>query len=244
MTDIVYEHPLNEQARVYLRLDALLNQVTVARNQADMPYISLFRGLFDLQEILEQVQVKADLAKDLDKQRQRLRSLMDIPHVDQAMLQQILNELDGSHKAILSSPRLGQHLREDKFLSGIRQRFSLPGGSCSFDVPSLHHWLHCPAEQQQADISRWLSPLASLQTALALWLRIQRESSPFLAQTARNGFYQQDSDNGSMIRLGLSPEFGVYPLISGHRSRFAIRFIPFTEGKEIPENLPFRIAVC
>ncbi len=106
MTDIVYEHPLNEQARVYLRLDALLNQVTVARNQAEMPYISLFRGLFDLQEILEQVQVKADLAKDLDKQRQRLRSLMDIPHVDQAMLKQILAELDACHKAYSPLPGL------------------------------------------------------------------------------------------------------------------------------------------
>jgi cell division protein ZapD len=36
-------------------------------------------------------------------------------------------------------------LREDRLIGLVRQRLSIPGGCCSFDLPTLHMWLHMPA---------------------------------------------------------------------------------------------------
>ena len=58
--------------------------------------------------------------------------------------------------------RFGSALKEDKLLSAIRQRFAIPGGACSFDLPNLHFWLQQPLEQRLAEIAQWLETLALL----------------------------------------------------------------------------------
>lgn len=244
-SDTLYEHPLNEQVRIYLRLEFLLNQLEeVSGLSAQCHHIQFYRNLFDLMDILEQVQVKADLIKDLDKLRKRLKAWADVPNVDLSQLQGLLETLEHHHQKVLNATRFGQPLREDRFLSSIKQRFSIPGGSCSFDLPSFHHWLHLPLAQRQSDIQRWQSTLLPLKDALFFWLSITREIGQTTNPSARNGFYQQDVENASLIRISLSPEEQVYPLVSGHKNRFAIRFMPFDESHEVAENIPLTITIC
>ena len=74
-----YEHPLTEKVRIYLRLDYLFRQMHHSSNQSDpWQYKIFFHALFDLLEILDQVQVKTDLAKDIEKQRQQLMNWLMI----------------------------------------------------------------------------------------------------------------------------------------------------------------------
>ncbi|WP_318483919.1 cell division protein ZapD [Photobacterium leiognathi] len=240
-----YEHPLTEKVRIYLRLDYLLRQMQHSSNQNDpWQYKIFFNALFDLLEILDQVQVKTDLAKDIDKQRQQLKSWLNIDGVDEYALQQMIDAMEQAHKALISSPRLGQSLREDRFLSSIKQRFSIPGGSCCFDLPSLHHWLHLPDEEKQSAMKAWLSELDELQDALNLWLKLIRETAQYKTHHARNGFFQYDAEDACLLRLEICAEDGVYPMISGHRNRFAIRFSPFTEGEPVASDLEFKLAIC
>lgn len=245
MTTHYFEHPLNEKTRIYLRVEALLNQLDVAAQFSDdMQHLIFYRSLFDLLEIFEQIQLKSELAKDIEKQRLAYRSWLNVEGVDQEMLQNVLNEVDTVHSDLMGAERFGQSLKEDRFLSAIRQRFNLPGGSCCFDLPALHHWLHLPMNKKQSDANQWLSTLRPLAEALKLWLKLTRETGHFRAILANAGFYQSDADEANILRLEIPMQFGVYPMISGHKNRFAIKFIEFESGQASVANVEFQLAVC
>ncbi|MEZ8128554.1 cell division protein ZapD [Enterovibrio norvegicus] len=244
-SDTLYEHPLNEQVRVYLRLEQLLLQISQSESFTESGHSTLFfKSIFDLMEILEQVQVKAELAKDLEKQRAKLQTWLDVPAVDKDQLMALLSESRQFQQTLLQAPRLGQKLREDKFLSSIRQRFSIPGGTCSFDLPALHHWLNLPLAHCQADAIEWQSSLKPLSNALSFWLRLTRDGSAMQSLTVKNGFLQQDVEGASLLRIKISPDYNAFPLISGHKSRFAIRFMPFDESQNVADNMSLSLAVC
>ena len=245
MSTHYFEHPLNEKTRIYLRVEALLNQLDVsAQFKDDMQHLLFFRSLFDLLEIFEQIQLKAELAKDIEKQRQTYKSWLGVAGVDQDMLDTILTDVAEVHTRLMAAERFGQSLKDDRFLSAIRQRFNLPGGSCCFDLPALHHWLHLPLDKKHQDAQHWLESLLPLAHALKLWLKLARETGPFEAQTATTGFYQSDADEANILRLNLPINYGVYPMISGHKNRFAIKFIEFHSGQACTQDIHFKLAVC
>lgn len=73
-----YEHPLNEKVRIYLRLEHLLKQLHDSSELSDpWQYTIFFNALFDLLELIEQIPVKTDLAKALDKQSTKLKAWLD-----------------------------------------------------------------------------------------------------------------------------------------------------------------------
>lgn len=245
MTTHYFEHPLNEKTRIYLRVESLLRQLDNSSHFSDgSQHLVFYRSLFDLLEIFEQIQLKSELAKDIEKQRLTYRNWLNIEGVDQEMLRKILDDVDIAHSHLMSAERFGQSLKEDRFLSAIRQRFNLPGGACCFDLPALHHWLHLPNEQKQADVAVWLNSLSPLAGALKLWLRLTRETGLFKEQLAKAGFFQSDAEEANILRLEIPMHLGVYPMISGHKSRFAIKFIEFSSGQAYPSDVNFRLAVC
>jgi len=245
MTTHYFEHPLNEKTRIYLRVEALLNQLNISADfNDDMQHLVFFRSLFDMLEIFEQIQLKSELAKDIEKQRLTYRAWLDIDGVDQEMLRGILNNVDNTHSKLMAAERFGQSLREDRFLSTIRQRFNLPGGSCCFDLPALHHWLHLPEEAKKSDAHKWMASLKPLSEALTLWLNLTRETGDFHNIAAHSGFYQSDADEANILRLEIPMHYDVYPMISGHKNRFAIKFLDFSSGQASTQNIEFRLAVC
>ena len=245
MTIHKFEHPLNEKARIYLRVESLLRQMNQSASFSDnLHYLQFFRSIFDLLEIFEQIQLKAELAKDLEKQRQAYKSWLDVEGVDQDKLRSILEEVDTAHKNLMASERFGKTLKEDRFLNSIRQRFNLPGGTCCFDLPALHYWNHLPAEQRIRNAQSWMSTLDSLSKSLSLWLKLCRETGYFKPQIARNGFLQSEAEEASILRLSIPMNYGVFPMISGHKSRFAIKFMSFETGQAYSQDVEFDLAVC
>ena len=195
-------------------------------------------------DILEQVQVKADLGKDLEKLRLQYKAWMDIEGVDQSALLSVLEQISQVHQNLMQTTRPGHSLKEDRFLSALKQRFFIPGGDCCFDLPALHHWLHLPLEVRSSNTHNWMSQLLSLSDALSLWLRLTRETAHFEPQIARNGFMQSDMENANLLRLEIPIEYGAYPMISGHKSRFALRFMSFETNKNCEKDIEFTLAVC
>ena len=192
MTTHKFEHPLNEKTRIYLRVESLLRQMHSSSTFSDgLQYQIFFRSLFDLLEIFEQIQLKIELVKDIEKQRFSYKNWLNVEGVDQTMLQGILSEIDTVHKQLKSAERFGLSLKSDRFLSAIRQRFNLPGGACCFDLPALHYWLHLPLEKKMRDAKQWMDTLSVLYRSLALWLKLTRETGYVKPQIARAGFFQK-----------------------------------------------------
>jgi cell division protein ZapD len=240
-----FEHPLNEKTRIYLRIEALLVQMNNASLfTQEYHYQLFFRSLFDLLDIFEQIQLRSELAKDIEKQRLLYRSWLDVEGVDQNTLNALLDEIDAAHAGIMRSDRFGVSLKDDRFLIAIRQRFNLPGGSCCFDLPALHYWLHLPLERKQQDAELWVDSLRPLEKALSLWLKLTRETGSFRPKLAARGFLQSDAEDANLLRLIIPLDYGVFPMISGHKNRFTIKFIEFESGQATLQDIEFKLAVC
>ena len=54
----------------------------------------------------------------------------------------------------------------------LKQRFSIPSGSCNFDLPQYHFCLAEGPQKQSKDADVWLTHFEALQKALILFLKI------------------------------------------------------------------------
>ena len=245
-TQILFEHPLNEKMRTWLRIEFLIQQCShhlpVCDHATALP---LLRNLGDLLDVIERGEVRTDLLKELERQQRKLQGWAEVPGVDQSRIDSIRQQLKQSSSILMAAPRIGQFLREDRLIGLVRQRLSIPGGCCSFDLPTLHVWLHLPQEQRDVQVKSWLESLEPMNQALSLILDLIRNSAQFRKQTSLNGFYQDNGDDADLLRLHLSLAVQLYPQISGYKSRFAIRFMPLdSENGTVPERLDFELACC
>lgn len=206
---------------------------------------AFFRNISDLLDVFERGEVRTELLKELERQQRKLQAWVEVPGVDQDRIEALRQQLKSAGSVLISAPRIGQQLREDRLIALVRQRLSIPGGCCSFDLPTLHIWLHLQQAQRDAQIETWLASLNPLTQALTLVLDLIRNSAPFRKQTSLNGFYQDNGDDADLLRLMLTLDSQLYPQISGHKSRFAIRFMPLdSENGLVPERLDFELACC
>ncbi|CAM6316726.1 MULTISPECIES: cell division protein ZapD [Citrobacter] len=245
-THVLFEHPLNEKMRTWLRIEFLIQQLSVnlpIATHADA--LHFFRNVGDLLDVFERGEVRTELLKELERQQRKLQAWIEVPGVDQSRIEALRQQLKTTGTVLISAPRIGQFLREDRLIALVRQRLSIPGGCCSFDLPTLHMWLHLPQAQRDAQVDAWLASLNPLNQALTLILDLIRNSAPFRKQTSLNGFYQDNGEDADLLRLNLPFESLLYPQISGHKSRFAIRFMPLdSEHGVVPERLDFELACC
>ncbi|PJG59878.1 cell division protein ZapD [Aeromonas cavernicola] len=240
---MIYDFPLNEKSRTYLRLESLFSQIRDNLG-CDQPWahIAFFKGLFDLQELLERGDLRADLIKDLERLGQRLTHWASLPDVDLAQIKQMQQESSQLARSLLNSSRPGVRLKEDRLLGSIRQRFSIPGGLCAFDVPQLHHWINTPVAVRHQQMQQWLSDINLLMDAISLLLRLWRESGSFNERLASNGFFQDTAESAELIRIKLTGNQLCYPTLSGHKNRFALRFLPSAEQQI--GDVSFLLACC
>ncbi|MER2493818.1 cell division protein ZapD [Catenovulum sediminis] len=248
MTEILYEFPLNEKIRTYLRIETLLERIKQQCGRSDAwAILDYLNGLFAILDIIERGDLKSDLLKDLEKHEKQLVVWAEHPSVNNNALQSLLASVIEMSGRLMSSSKLGQKLREDKFLSSIKQRFSIPGGNCCFDLPHLHQWLNQPVEKITQDQNRWLDALDILQTVVELDLKMIREKAKFMQCQAEAGLYQDSVDNVELLRIKLPSESPYYPTVSGHKNRFAIRFMETDSAlskSACQQALGFQLATC
>ena len=245
-TNVLFEHPLNEKMRTWLRIEFLTQQLSGAQIIADHAgALHFFRNAGDLLDVFERGEVRSELLKELDRQQRKLQAWEAVPGVDRDRIDSLRHQLKACASVLMSAPRIGQLLREDRLIALVRQRLSIPGGCCSFDLPTLHIWLHLPQAQRDNQVEIWLRSLDPLLQALTLILDLIRNSAEFRKQTSLNGFYQDNAEGADLLRLRLPLADELYPQVSGHKSRFAIRFLPLdSENGLVPERLDFELACC
>lgn len=243
---VLFEHPLNEKMRTWLRMEFLLQQLHGQRALSETAIaLTFFRTIADLLDVLERGEVRTELLKELERQQQKLLAWADVPGVDMSLVDQLRNQLKQRGAALMSAPRLGQALREDRLISLVRQRLSIPGGCCSFDLPTLHMWMHAPQQARDNDVAEWLQTLEPLNQALTMVLDLIRQAGPFRNQISLNGFFQDNAEGADLLRLRINLAHQLYPQISGHKTRYAIRFLPLdSELGVVPERLTFELACC
>src|SRR5690606_14479866 len=117
----------------------------------------------------------------------------------------------------------GQYLRSDELVQSVRQRNAIPGGTCNFDLPGFHHWLHRSPEDRRAQLEQWQADLQPIRGGLKLALHLIRNSSTPTRESAERGFFQKPMDSGAacqLVRVLLPAGSKYYPEISAGRHRF------------------------
>lgn len=227
---IHYEFPLNEKVRTWLRLEDLFARVRYfIEQEAAMDHHAALTTLFEILEASGRADLKSELLQELERQRRALSHRLESdPGFSENMADITLQALERASADLLAMlGKVGQHLRKNEWLMVIKQRASVPGGTCEFDLPSYHYWLQQSPAARQADLEAWLAPLLPIHAGIEIALRLLRNGGNTLSFTARKGSFQQmqGGRNTQMLRLALSRSLACVPEVGANRYAINIRFL-------------------
>ncbi len=249
---ILYEYPFNERIRTYLRLEHLFRRLAelVPRSHPVDHHYAL-ATIFEVMDVGARADLKSDVMKDLEKQKQALNGYRGNPAIAEAVLDDVITKLDrcfSSLNTILG--KAGQSLTDNEFLMSIRSRVGIPGGTCEFDLPAYYAWQHLDAQQRQSDLERWANTLAPLAESIHMLMKLLRESGTAQKVVASHGQYQQNLPQGrtfQLLRLRLDAALGLVPEISGNRLMISVRLMRQESSDRLQassDDAQFELTLC
>jgi cell division protein ZapD len=247
-----YEFPFNERIRTLLRLEDLFKKIllNVEIGQPHTHHSALI-SLLQMLEIIERADLKVDVLQELDRQRIILNNLRGNPDISERTLNKTIKEIETSATALRAdSTKIGQHLRENEWLMSIKQRSTIPGGVCQFDLPSYHYWLDLDDARRAADFDSWLSRMMPMYEAIGVILHILRGSGESIKYTAHNGFYQQmltNNKSAQMLKIELLSKCQCFPEVSANKYAINVRFngMDFVQKpRQCEHDIEFKMTLC
>jgi cell division protein ZapD len=248
---ISYEFPLNERVRTLLRLEDLFYRIEIfiARDDS-LDHHAALGVLFEILEVAARADLKSDLLQELERQKKILASLHSNPEISEAALDAILGEIETASADLLAmNGKIGQHLRDNEWLMGIKQRACIPGGVCEFDLPSYHYWQHQTVAKRREHLRAWLDPMLPLHEGLSIILKLLRESGKVLHFTALRGSFQQMQGGkvAQMLSINLATSVPCIPEVSANKYALNIRFVTadYAAKTTLYDNdVPFELTFC
>lgn len=248
---ILYEYPLHERVRTLLRLEHLFRRVDVLQQSAlaEHHHFALIT-LFELMDVAARQDLKSEILKELERQRQGFIAYRGNPAVAETALDAVLEEADQAFAALSQQQgRIGQNLQDNEWLMAIRSRANIPGGTCEFDLPAYYAWQHLPQQQRQTDLARWMRLFAPLASSVELLLRLLRDAGSTRKIQAVSGAYQQQlaGKTYQLLRLRIDGALGLVPEITGHRLMVSVRFMQPDADWHMAlsaDEVPFEMTLC
>jgi cell division protein ZapD len=249
---ILYEYPFNERIRTYLRLEQLFLRLATLMGRSDpLDHHFALTTIFEVMDVGARADLKSDVLKDLDKQKQLLNGYRGNPAIAESILDKVVGQLEHCFIGLNSlSGKAGQSLTENDWLMSIRSRVGIPGGTCEFDLPAYYAWQHRGASERQSDLHRWAETLAPFAESIHLLLKMLRDSGAPQKVAARNGQYQQNLPQGrtfQLLRLAIPEESNAIPEISGNRLMVSIRLMRHGADDHLHasgEDTTFELTLC
>ncbi len=249
---ILYEYPFNEKIRTYLRLEHLFARLFTLQERDDaLDHHFALITLFEILNVGGRADLKTDVLKDLDRQRQTMAAYRGNPAIATEVLERLLDQLEECFVNLTNaSGKLGHELGENDWLKSLRSRTSIPGGTCEFDLPAYHAWQKLSVQRRKQDLHDWVIGLVPLFNGIHLLLGLLRDSGAPQKMVALNGQFQQNLPQGrtfQLLRLALDPTLGAIPEVSANRLVASIRFVRHeTDGKlySNPTDTPFELSLC
>ena len=251
--NIIYEQPLNERIRSFLRLEFLFAEAAHhLRGTSHWDSRSTLTALLDIMAIFGRTDLKTEVLKELERHAGTLARLEQNPAVDRKRLSETLGELETLTDCLHhNSGPVGAALKTNEFLSAIQQRSAIAGGTCDFDLPGYHFWLEQPVEQRTRDLAEWLKHFEAIAGAIQLTLKMIRESASIKPLIAEKGFFQKTLDPNlpcQLVRVSVKRKVPYFAEISGGRHRFTVRFLSTSEEDghlhQTTDDIPFELGCC
>jgi len=249
----IYEQPLSERIRTFLKLEHLFSKAEHALTSID-PWSNraTLEAVIDIMAVISRADLKKEIIKELERNAATLQRLSRNPNVDPSRLKEVFDTVKGQLASLRADEcSWGQELRDDELLSTVRQRSTITAGTCSFDLPALHFWLQTSADQRVNDLRNWLRSFDLLNSSVSLCLRLVRESAIATHELAQSGFFQRTLETSTpcqMIRVCVMDDARCFPEISAGKHRFTIRFMRPEATRDRPSqtdaNVEFDLHCC
>ena len=250
---LVFEQPLNERMRTFLRLDFLYNQALRYNDMAG-PWGSraAMASLIDILAITSRGDVRSEVLKELEGHLSSLNEFGSNPGVDSQRLKSLLSNLQRLRTDLMGAgSAFLQPLRDSEFLNAIKLRSAIPGGTCEFDLPDYYYWLAQPEEVRVRAFNQWLSLLRPMCDAIAELLWLTRQNGRTRQEVAAGGAFNISFDRENplqLLRISLPASAGLYPEISGSHHRCNIRFLAWhgitTRPTQAQDDVAFVLSCC
>ena len=247
----IYELPLNERLRTFMRIEFLFSRLNNFRGSKDRWEIrTTIHTLLEIYTILARTDVRREVLADLDRYIIQMQRFQSMPDADNEIATNLLEDLNVIKDKMLKLGTGYLHpLRDDDYIAALLHRHTLPGGKAEFDMPRYKFWLEGDSKAVKDDLSRWINVINPICAGIEKLLWIIREGSEPIATVASSGQYNHQIGKTaqiSLIRVFLDNS-SVYPEISGGRHMIAIRFLKRdAEGQflQTEENIEFKLSLC
>jgi cell division protein ZapD len=250
---ILYEQPLNERIRTFLRLEYLFKQASYhLPRESEWDSRATLTCILEILDIFGNTNLKSETLKELERHSASMKRHEQNPDIDHQQLSSLLSEIgvrmEGMHKV---NGQIANQLKASEFLVSIRKRCAIPGGTCDFDLPAFHYWLKQPSKSRTRDLALWLGHFDAIGQAIQLILQLTRNSTAMQLTLANGGVYQRTLDPNrpcQLVRIALSPDLPYFAELSGGRHRFTARFMMFpnaeARAKQTDQDVEFDLACC
>jgi cell division protein ZapD len=239
---VVYEQPLNERMRTFLRLEFLYTQATY-HSESPSPWSSraAVASLLEILAITARGDSRGDVLKELERQVNVLKEYQSKTGVDPARLKSLMSNLVKLRNDLSSiGGNYMAPLRDSEFLSAVKHRSAIPGGTCDFDLPDYSYWLNRPAEVRAAEFNSWMSLIRPLCDSIAELLWLTRQNAKRKSEMAIGGIFQLQFDRENpcqLVRITLPSDTDLFPEISGNQHRCTIRFLNWLDATARPAHI-------
>ena len=247
----IYELPLNERLRTFMRIEFLfdrLKEFSGSKNHWEIR--TTVHTLLEIYTILARTDVRREVLADLDRYIIQMKRFQSMPDADNEMATNLLEDLNSIKERMIKLGTGYLHpLRDDDFISALLHRHTLPGGKAEFDMPRYKFWLESDSKAVKNDLNRWINVIKPVCGGIEKLMWIIRESSEPIATVAKSGQYNHQIGKTaqiSLIRVFLE-NTSAYPEISGGRHMIAIRFLDRDSNGQFiqtEENIEFKLSLC
>ena len=250
---LVFEQPLNERMRTFLRLDFLYSQALYHNEMgSEWGTRAAVTSLIDILAIITRSDVRSDALKELERQLTALGEFQSKPGVDTNRLKSLIGNVTRLRGELLNAGVANlQPLKESDFLNAVKHRSSIPGGTCEFDLPDYLFWLSQPDEARTRAFNQWLTVLRPLCDAVAELIWLTRQNGRSRQETAPGGSFTMTFERENplqLLRIALPASTGLYPEVSGSHHRCNVRFLSWKGLSERPTqangDVKFLLTCC
>ncbi len=253
LAPVVYEQPLNERMRTFLRLEFLYGQASYHAEGAN-PWSTraAVASLLEILAITARGDSRSDVLKELERHVNVLKEYQRKTGVDPARLKSLMSNLNRLRDDLSAAGgNFMAPLRDSEFLSAIKHRSAIPGGTCDFDLPDYSYWLNRPAEVRGEEFAHWLSLIRPLCDSIVELLWLTRQNAKRKSEVALGGVFQLQFDRETpcqLVRIALPANTDLFPEMSASPHRCTVRFLNWTDATHRPVHVevdvPFQLTCC
>ncbi len=249
---IIYEQPISENVRNFLKCEYLNEKFNCAVKQHDMWAIkSSISTLIEMSDFIFRINIKIELLKDLEKNLlllDTLRKTNSIELIDyDKFYTEIQTNIEKLNRADISPSK---SITDNDFLMQIKSKSHIPAGDNFFDMPSYLNFLSSNKTFILENIDNWYSPFKPIFMSSILLLDFKRTISKFEYFSSDAAYFEMKldkSDKTDLVRIKLEKNINIYPDISVNPQYINIMFKTShganRQSKAIEENLNFGLSL-